>query len=83
MFILQNATPSGEAQGVLRLQFLKNHLSCRTRLNRPIGHRTVIRSDPSVTGFWCFEWVESGDGCLVCWGDRYRMQHNNFLLRLI
>jgi hypothetical protein len=38
-----------------------------------------MRSTLSVTGFWYFERVESGAG----WGDRYKIQHNNFLSRLI
>ena len=42
-----------------------------------------MRSTLAVTGFWYFERVESGAWLGHGWGDRYKMQHNNFLLRLI
>ena len=38
------------------LQFLEDHLSCRTHLNRPTGHRTVSPQSAVVY--------------LGCWGDR-------------
>ena len=39
-------------------------MSYRTHDSNSIG--------PSVTGFWCFEWVESGDS----WGDLRRVMAN-------